>query len=173
MHPRRPSVMFYHMFLDEYVRLSLAEYDALSVVEFDDFVTSELSFEELYHAAFLGENKDFWIKGGSNLDDGASVQSSAEEAWGMWQVRGHIHGNVIYNNNDPAFVEYVDYTRARWGYEHPYEVALWLTVADFPYSWPLYQRYSDKFVTTDLVRSSQGDSPQELFFRPCTYCIIV
>lgn len=33
-----------------------------------------------------------------------------------------------------------------------YDVALWATIADFPYSWPLWQRYSSKFVATQLVR---------------------
>ena len=99
---------------------------------------------------------------GSNLE-GTSFHSSAEVSE-MWHVLGHINGNAIYNNNDPAFVEYVDYTRARWQYDHPYDVALWLTISDFPYSWPLYQRYSSKFVVTNLVRG------EEIYERivPCT-----
>lgn len=36
-----------------------------------------------------------------------------------------------------------------------YDVALWATIADFPYSWPLWQRYSSKFVATQLVRQRQ------------------
>ncbi|CAB1119417.1 unnamed protein product [Ectocarpus sp. CCAP 1310/34] len=139
--------MFYNMFLDEDVRSSLSEYDALSIIEWDVLVASDNSFEELYHAAFR-VNEEFWVKG-SNLE-GTSFHSTAE-ASEMWQVLGHINGNAIYNNDDPAFVEYVEYTRARWGYEHPYDVALWMTISDFPYSWPLYQRYSSKFVVTNLV----------------------
>ncbi|CAM9319802.1 unnamed protein product [Ectocarpus sp. 12 AP-2014] len=135
------------MFLDENVRSSLSEYDALSIVEWDVLVASDSSFEELYHAAFR-VNEEFWVKG-SNLE-GTSFHSSAE-ASEMWQVLGHINGNAIYNNDDPAFVEYVEYTRARWGYEHPYDVALWMTISDFPYSWPLYQRYSSKFIVTNLI----------------------
>ncbi|CAM9403327.1 unnamed protein product [Ectocarpus fasciculatus] len=126
---------------------SLSEYDALSIIEWDVLVASDNSFEELYHAAFR-VNEEFWVKG-SNLE-GTSFHSSAE-ASEMWQVLGHINGNAIYNNGDPAFVEYVEYTRARWGYEHPYDVALWMTISDFPYSWPLYQRYSSKFVVTNLI----------------------
>ncbi|CBJ28689.1 hypothetical protein Esi_0117_0079 [Ectocarpus siliculosus] len=147
IYPKGPSVMFYKMFLDENVRSSLSEYDALSIVEWDVLVASDNSFEELYHAAFR-VNEEFWVKG-SNLE-GTSFHSSAE-ASEMWQVLGHINGNAIYNNDDPAFVEYVEYTRARWGYEHPYDVALWMTISDFPYSWPLYQRYSSKFVVTNLI----------------------
>jgi len=58
------------------------------------------------------------------------------------KVLGHINGNAIYNNTDPAFVEFVDFTFARWGYSYSYDVALWATLADFPYSWPLWQRFS-------------------------------
>ncbi|CAM9459802.1 unnamed protein product [Scytosiphon promiscuus] len=139
--------MFYKMFLDEDVRSSLSEYDALSILEWDVLVASDRSFEQLFHAAFR-TSEDFWVKG-SNLE-GTSFHSSAEMT-DMWHVLGHINGNAIYNNNDPAFVEYVEYTRARWQYDHPYDVALWLTIADFPYSWPLYQRYSKKFVVTNLI----------------------
>ena len=64
---------------------------------------------------------------------------------------GHINGNAIYNNSDPAFVEFIDFTLARWDYTYSYDVALWATIADFPYSWPLWQRFSSKFVTTNLV----------------------
>ncbi|CAM9552037.1 unnamed protein product [Ectocarpus sp. 4 AP-2014] len=147
IYPKGPSVMFYNMFLDEDVRFSLSEYDALSIIEWDVLVASDNSFEELYHAAFR-VNEEFWVKG-SNLE-GTSFHSNAD-AIEMWQVLGHINGNAIYNNDDPAFVEYVEYTRARWGYEHPYDVALWMTISDFPYSWPLYQRYSSKFVVTNLI----------------------
>ncbi len=143
--------MFYKMFLDGGVRSELSEYDALAIVEWDVLVATERSFEELYHAAFR-VNEEFWVKG-SNLE-GTNLHSSAEVS-DMWRVLGHINGNAIYNNNDPAFVEYVDYTRTRWGYKHPYDVALWLTISDFPYSWPLYQRYSNKFVVTNLVSSME------------------
>eukprot|EP00904_Undaria_pinnatifida_P010718 jgi/Undpi1/6777/HiC_scaffold_21.g09255.m2 len=135
------------MFLDEGVRTEMAEYDALAIVEWDVLVASDRSFEELHHAAFRG-NEDFWVKG-SNLE-GTNFHSTAQES-DMWNMLGHINGNAIYNNNDPAFVEYVDYTRTRWEYTHPYDIALWLTISDFPYSWPLWQRFSSKFVTTNLI----------------------
>ena len=148
-YPKGPSVMFFKMFLDEDIRSQLSAYDALAIVEWDVLVASDRSFEELYHAAFR-VNEEFWVKG-SNLE-GTNLHSSAEVSE-MWRVLGHINGNAIYNNNDPAFVEYVEYTRARWEYKYPYDVALWLTISDFPYSWPLYQRYSSKFVITNLVSS--------------------
>ena len=139
--------MFYKMFLDEGVRANLSEYDALAIIEWDVLVATDKSFEELYHAAFR-VNEDFWVKG-SNLE-GTNFHSTSTYN-DMWHVMGHINGNAIYNNNDPMFVEYVDYTRTRFEYEYPYDVALWLTISDFPYSWPLYQRFSTKFVTTNLV----------------------
>eukprot|EP00752_Nemacystus_decipiens_P007288 g6521.t1 len=146
-YPKGPSVMFYKMFLDEGVRADLSEYDALAIIEWDVLVATDRSFEELYHAAFR-VNEDFWVKG-SNLE-GTNFHSSSTYN-DMWHVLGHINGNAIYNNNDPRFVEYVDYTLARWDYTYPYDVALWLTISDFPYSWPLYQRFSTKFVTTNLI----------------------
>ena len=153
-YPKGPSIQFYKMFLDEEVRSQLVEYDALAIIEWDVLVASDSSFEELYRTAFAGGDV-FWIKGsnvgGTNFHATAEVQE-------MWHVLGHINGNAIYNNKDPAFVEYIEYTRARWQYEYPYDVALWLTISDFPYSWPLWQRYSNKFVTTNLV-SWSGSSP--------------
>eukprot|EP00903_Cladosiphon_okamuranus_P008109 g7816.t1 len=147
VYPKAPSIMFYKMFLDEDVRPHLVEYNAFAIIEWDVLVATDRSFEELYVAAFQ-VNEEFWVKG-SNLE-GTSFHSSAEMT-GMWQVLGHINGNAIYNNDDPAFVEYVEYTRARWEFDYPYDVALWLTISDFPYSWPLYQRYTNKFVTTNLI----------------------
>ncbi|CAN0126388.1 unnamed protein product [Ectocarpus sp. 12 AP-2014] len=136
-----------------FLKKSLSEYDALSIIEPDVLVASDNSFEELYHAAFR-VNEEFWVKG-SNLE-GTSFHSNAD-AIERWQVLGHINGNAIYNNDDPAFVEYVEYTRARWGYEHPYDVALWMTISDFPYSRPLYQRCSSKFVVTNLISNVRDE----------------
>lgn len=147
VYPKGPSVQFYKMFLDEEVRPQLSAYDALAIIEWDVHVVSDNSFEQLYLSAF-GGTEDFWVKGstvaGTTFHDIAAYTD-------MWHVLGHINGNAIYNNNDPAFIEYVEYTRARWEYNYPYDVALWATISDFPYSWPLWQRYSSKFVATSLV----------------------
>lgn len=161
VYPKGPSVMFYKMFLDTDVRSNLSQYDALAIIEWDVLVASERSFEELYYATFR-VNEEFWVKG-SNLE-GTNFHSSSTMS-DMWHVLGHINGNAIYNNNDPAFVEYVRYTLSRWEYSYPYDVALWLTISDFPYSWPLYQRFSNKFVTTNLVRAGQ-----KLFYQPARRC---
>ena len=140
------------MFLDDGVKVSFAAYDALAIVEWDVLVASDRSFAELYRAAF-DNAEDFWVKG-SNLE-GTNFHAVAESSE-MWHVMGHINGNAIYNNTDPAFREFVEYTLARWEYTYPYDVALWATIADFPYSWPLWQRYSSKFVTTNLVRGKRS-----------------
>lgn len=147
VYPKGPSVQFYKMYLDADVRHQLAVYDALAIIEWDVLVASEESFSKLYDASFDGGD-EFWVKG-STLE-GTSFHHSAVNT-DMWHVLGHINGNAIYDNNDPAFVEYVEYTRSRWEYKYPYDVALWATISDFPYSWPLWQRYSNKFVTTNLV----------------------
>ena len=149
VYPKGPSVQFYKMFTDAGVAASLKEYDALAIIEWDVLVASDRSFSELYRAAFSNA-EDFWVKG-SNLE-GTNFHTAMAESSDMWHVMGHINGNAIYNNSDPMFREFVEYTLARWGYRYPYDVALWATIADFPYSWPLWQRFSSKFVTTNLVR---------------------
>ena len=110
------------------------------------------SFEKLYAAAFGGV-EPFWMKGstlaGVNFHETVVLPESRH-------MLGHINGNAIYNNTDPDFVEFVRFTLARWEYTQSYDVALWSTISDFPYSWPLWQRYSRKFVSTDLVRSVTG-----------------
>lgn len=75
------------------------------------------------------------------------------------RLLGHINRNALYNNSDSAFVEFVNYTASRWGNTEGYDVALWATIADFPYSWPLWQRFSRKFVVTGLVSYSYWCSP--------------
>lgn len=147
-YPKGPSVQFYKMFLDEGVRTHFSEYDFLSIIEWDVTVAHDASFEHLYHAAF-GALEPFWVKG-SVLAGGSFHQTAFHS--NMWHVLGHINGNAIYNNKDPAWFEYVEYTLTRWGYRYAYDVALWATISDFPYSWPLWQHYSSKFVATSLVR---------------------
>lgn len=148
VYPKGPSVQFYKMFLDEGVKTQFKAYDAFAIIEWDVLVASDQSFAQLYDAAF-NNSEDFWVKG-SNIE-GTNFHNVAESSE-MWHVMGHINGNAIYNNNDPLFVEFVEYTLARWEYQYPYDVALWATISDFPYSWPLWQHYSSKFVTTNLVR---------------------
>eukprot|EP00903_Cladosiphon_okamuranus_P019225 g17679.t1 len=148
VYPKGPSVQFYKMFTDEAVKASLEEYDALAIIEWDVLVASDRSFAELYRAAF-NNAEDFWVKG-SNLE-GTNFHTAMAESSDMWHVMGHINGNAIYNNNDAMFREFVEYTLTRWNYQYPYDVALWATIADFPYSWPLWQRFSSKFVTTNLI----------------------
>lgn len=48
-----------------------------------------------------------------------------------------------------------------------YDAALWATIADFPYSWPLWQRYAKKFVSTNLVSSVLR---YMITMRSCQFC---
>eukprot|EP00903_Cladosiphon_okamuranus_P019502 g17934.t1 len=147
VYPKGPSVMFYKMYLDADVARSFETYDALAIIEWDVVVAHPTSFERLYKAAFF-TSEHFWVKG-STLS-GAEFHETAGVSE-MWHILGHLNGNAIYNNEDPAFTEFVNYTLSRWQYTYPYDVALWATIADFPYSWPLWQRYSSKFVVTQLI----------------------
>lgn len=51
-----------------------------------------------------------------------------------------------------------------------YDVALWATISDYPYSWPLWQRYASKFVVTNMVRGYwvrvRGDERSKQLFEP-------
>lgn len=150
VYPKGPSVQFYKLFLDEKVSTHFSEYDALSIIEWDVLVAKDTSFEQLYHSTF-DATEPFWVKG--SILEGTNFHQTAGRAE-MWHILGHINGNAIYNNNDPEWIEFVEYTLARWQYEYPYDVSLWATISDFPYSWPLWQRYSSKFVTTNVVSFS-------------------
>lgn len=46
-------------------------------------------------------------------------------------------------------------------------MALWATISDFPYSWPLWQRYSSKFVATQLVRLRYTRKFRRNYQQPC------
>ncbi|CAM9361612.1 unnamed protein product, partial [Choristocarpus tenellus] len=147
VYPMGPSVQFYKMFLDEDVKRNFSMYDAIAFVEWDVKVTAKNAFDMLYESAFFA-SEPFWVKGstfaGNNFHSTAVARDS-------WHILGHINGNAIYNNTDPAFTEFVNYTLARWEFSYPYDVALWATIADFPYSWPVWQRFSSKFISSKLV----------------------
>ncbi|CAM9729877.1 unnamed protein product [Scytosiphon promiscuus] len=147
VYPKGPSVQFYKLFLDETIRSQMSSFGAIAIIEWDVLVAHDRSFERLHHAAFDAV-EPFWVKGstlaGTNFHGTAAITDH-------WHVLGHINGNAIYNNSDPAFVEFIDFTLARWEYTYSYDVAIWATIADFPYSWPLWQRFSSKFVTTNLI----------------------
>ncbi|CAM9930909.1 unnamed protein product [Ectocarpus sp. 6 AP-2014] len=145
--PEIASIQFYKLYLDSTIRRQFADYDALAVMEWNVIVAHDRSFEELYTAAFGGV-EPFWVKGS------ALVSGSSHETVVRPENRttvGHINGNAIYNNTDQTFVDYVNFTATRWEYTLPYDEALWATISDFPYSWPLWQRFSRKFVTTNLI----------------------
>ncbi|CAN0179751.1 unnamed protein product, partial [Ectocarpus fasciculatus] len=146
VYPNGASMMFYKLFLDTEVAGSLEEYDALAVLEWDVLVAHSTSFSRLYDAAFSSE--PFWVKGSTLV--GTEFHQTAKLR-DMWHVLGHLNGNALYNNTDPAFTQYVNFTFTRWEYSYSYDVALWATISDFPYSWLLWQRYSSNFVATKLI----------------------
>ncbi|CAM9670176.1 unnamed protein product, partial [Ectocarpus fasciculatus] len=147
VYPKGPSVQFYKLFLEDAIKEALEGFGAIAVMEWDVLVAHGKSFEKLYMAAFDAV-EPFWVKGsilaGTNFHGTATITDN-------WHMLGHINGNAIYNNSDPAFADFVEFTLARWGYSYSYDVALWATVSDFPYSWPLWQRFSSKFVSTNLI----------------------
>eukprot|EP00903_Cladosiphon_okamuranus_P015305 g14139.t1 len=141
------TVMFYKLFLDDDVARSFQDYAALAILDWHVVVAHPTSFESLYKATFV-DSEEFWMKGsttvGTECHENAGVSATCH-------VPGHLNGNAIYNNTDPGFNEFVNFTLNRWHYTYPYAVALWATIADFPYSQPLWQRYSSKFVSSQLI----------------------
>ncbi|CAM9496666.1 unnamed protein product, partial [Choristocarpus tenellus] len=147
VYPIGPSAQFYKLFLDEEIKKQLSSYDMLAWIEWDVIVAHETSFDRLYSAAF-GSDEAFWVKGSTLAGDNFHATATVAESW---HVLGHLNGNAIYNNTDKAFTEFLNYTRDQWGYSYPFDVAMWATLSDFPYSWLLWQRYSSKFVASSLI----------------------
>ena len=75
VYPSRSSEMFNKMYLNDGVRTCFIKYDVLAIIEWDILVTSERSFEQLYHSTFQ-ELQDAWVKG-SHME-GADVHSNVE-----------------------------------------------------------------------------------------------
>ena len=147
VYPTGASLQFYKLFLDETIRSNLRRFDAIAIIEWDVIVADEKSFDVMYRAAF-DALEPYWVKGASLA--GINFHETALQS-PQWCILGHINGNAIYSNSDPAFVEFLEFTLARWGTSYSYDVAMWATIADFPYSWPLWQRFSSKFVSSNLV----------------------
>lgn len=105
------SIQFYHLFLDPKIRPHVEEYEALAIVDWDVIVAHETTFARLYSHTF-SSSEGFWIKGSRLARSGFHDIAALPE---MWHILGHLDGNAIYNNTDPAFIEYVDFTRNRWG----------------------------------------------------------
>eukprot|EP00752_Nemacystus_decipiens_P013816 g12266.t1 len=161
VYPKGASVQFYKLFLDETIRDSLRRFQAIAILEWDVIVADDNSFDMMHRAAFDGLD-EYWVKGASLA--GVNFHETAL-LWHQWCILGHINGNAIYSNSDPAFVEFLEFTLARWEYAYSYDVALWATIADFPYSWPLWQRFSSKFVSSKLIANMGFEDVSESTIR--------
>ncbi|CAM9858332.1 unnamed protein product, partial [Choristocarpus tenellus] len=146
-YPIGPTVQFYKLFLDDEIKKQVSSYDMLAWIEWDVVVTHETSFDRLYSSAF-GSDEAFWVKGSALVGDNFHTTVTMTESW---HVLGHLNGNAIYNNTDKAFTEFLNYARNQWGHNYPFDVAIWATISDFPYSWLLWQHYSRKFVASSLI----------------------
>lgn len=71
-----------------------------------------------------------------------------------WSWVGHINGNALYKLHDADFNQFLRLTVEREPPSHywkPFDVAMWRTLYNFPYSWHLYQVHGDRFRTTSAV----------------------
>ena len=95
---------------------------------------------------------DFWVKGGRYRGRAFDEVIKDSTSWG-WV--GHLNGNSLYKLHDPHFLAFLQLTVEREPPSHfwkPFDIAMWRTLVDFPYSWHLYQTYGEQFQTTTAVQ---------------------
>lgn len=150
IYPLGPTLQFYKMYLDEKVSMQFAEYGVFALLEWDVTLLDPNAFEILWRSAYVSDT--YWMKGATLKGD--TFHESAKYTK-YWSMLGHINGNALYNLRDPEFKDFIAYTKKR----HPphavsYDVAMWLTIASFPYSWLFWQRYASKFHHTDVMMNA-------------------
>ena len=95
---------------------------------------------------------DFWMKGGRYRGRAFDEVIKDSSSWG-WV--GHLNGNSLYKLHDPSFIAFLQLTMEREPPSHfwkPFDIAMWRTLCDFPYSWHFYQTFGDKFQTTTAMQ---------------------
>ncbi|CAM9126632.1 unnamed protein product [Phaeothamnion confervicola] len=124
----------------------------------------------LYDLAFdAGGRTPYWVKGGSLAGNEFHETAQSKE---NWEVLGHINGNALYTLSDPAFTDFVRYTAMMHPPvpdSYPFDVALWAVIANFPYSWPLWQRYLHLFVRTNFMTNLGFAGPSDLSHQFSTF----
>jgi len=147
VYPVAPSIMFYKLFLNKNLKTSLEHYTHLFLIELDIKVVKPNSFELLFEL-LQTSSRDFWIMGSSLLGNNFHKTSHNIK---NWKMLNHINGNAVYKYNDYYFDRYVEYTKNKYENEYSYDVALWTTLNDFPYSWLINQKFGDKFIRDKFI----------------------
>jgi hypothetical protein len=147
-YPEGPSNMFFKLMLDHSHSL-LRSFSHVYWMEWDVRVVRRHFVDALYGITVQG---GFWMKGsrygGGGFDDIIQDRSS-------WDWVGHLNGNALYKLHDPQFERFLELVMEREppsAFWKPFDVAIWKTLHDFPYSWHLYQKYGGQFQTTTIVQ---------------------
>ena len=147
-YPEGPSNMFFKLLIHQAASL-LAPFTHLYWMEWDVKPVRPYWVEKLYD---LTLHDEFWMKGGRYRGRAFDEVVKDSSSWG-WV--GHLNGNAVYKLHDPVFLSFLQLTVEREPPSHfwkPFDIAMWRTLCDFPYSWHFYQSYGDKFQTTTAIQ---------------------
>ena len=102
---------------------------------------------------FVTSGEEFWMKGGryrGRAFDGVVLADPT-----AWNWVGHLNGNALYRLHSPPFNRFLELVAEREPPSHfwkPFDIAIWKTLYDLPYSWHLYQIYGEMFQTTGVIQ---------------------
>ena len=146
-YPAGPSNMFFMLMLQLAAAL-LPAFTHMFWMEWDVRPVRPFWLDRL-QAATHGEA--FWMKGsryrGRAFDEVVKTASA-------WSWVGHLNGNALYRLHDPDFHQLLRLIVEQEPPSHwwkPFDVSIWKTLHDFPYSWHLYQMHADRFQTTAVM----------------------
>ena len=171
-YPEGPSNMFFKLML-EHGRSLLRAFSHVYWMEWDVRVVRPHFVDALYALTVQG---GFWMKGsrygGGGFDDVILDRAS-------WDWVGHLNGNALYRLHDAQFERFLELVMEREPPSHywkPFDVAIWKTLHDFPYSWHLYQKHGGQFQTTTIVQhvgfqGRPGESAQLVAAEPTVHLV--
>ena len=148
-YPEGPSNMFFKLMLQLAPRL-LQPYSHIYWMEWDVKPVRAVWLDAL---RFITSGEEFWMKGGRYrgraFDDVVLADPKA------WSWIGHLNGNALYKLHSAAFNRFLELVVEREPPSHfwkPFDIAIWKTLYDLPYSWHLYQIYGGMFQTTGVIQ---------------------
>ena len=148
-YPEGPSNMFFRLMLN-LSSTHLQPYSHMYWMEWD-VKPVRSGWLDALSGPLLSE--PFWMKGGRYR--GRAFDELVQRDPSSWMWVGHLNGNALYALHDAEFNAFLQLVMEREPPSHfwkPFDVAIWKTLHDLPYSWHLYQVHGDKFITTSAIR---------------------
>ena len=154
-YPAGPSNMFFGIFSAPGFRQFRSTYQFMFWMEWDVQPVKPHWLDCLLREAAI---PDFWVRG-------SMVQANRDIALDstQWDWIAHINGNALYRLDDPAFADFLQVVADYEPPDHfwkPFDVSMWRVLHAFPYTWPLYERYSGKFQHARFIQHYHFDAPQ-------------